>query len=114
MEKQNRLEHLRDADARPAKRFVIRCSNCSEGGHNMLTCLKPCGSCDFTPFRAHLVLKDGKKVPTCRLDSTTSVASYPGSRGEGEERAWYTPFAHALNQPSLDHVYWSGRGQNDV
>ena len=76
MEKQNRLEHLGDADARPAKRFVIRCSNCSEGGHNMLTCLKPCGSCDFSPFRAHLVLKDGKKVPTCRLDSTTSVEQH--------------------------------------
>ena len=32
------------------------------------------------------------------------IASYPGSRGEEEERAWYTPFAHACNLSRLSGI----------
>jgi len=30
-----------------------------------------------------------------------SLASYPGSRWAGKERAWYPLFAHALNLPEI-------------
>ena len=33
------------------------------------------------------------------------LASYPGSCGGGEKRAWYRPFAHALNYKLKNHVY---------
>ena len=35
-----------------------------------------------------------------------SLASYPGSRWAGKERAWYTLFAHAFNLPKI----WGLRG----
>jgi len=31
--------------------------------------------------------------------------TYPGSCGGGEKRAWYRPFAHALNYKLKNHVY---------
>ena len=34
------------------------------------------------------------------------LASYPGSRWAGKERAWYTLFAHAFNLPKI----WGLRG----
>ena len=34
-----------------------------------------------------------------------NLASYPGSCGGGEKRAWYRPFAHALNYKLKNHVY---------
>ena len=33
------------------------------------------------------------------------LASYPGSCGGGEKRAWYRPFAHALNYKLKNHVF---------
>ena len=30
-----------------------------------------------------------------------ALASYPGSRWVGKERAWYTLFAHAFNLPKI-------------
>ena len=33
--------------------------------------------------------------------SGRDVASYPGSRWAGKERAWYPLFAHALNFPEI-------------
>ena len=44
--------------------------------------------------------KQGKSI------STSNVASYPGSRWAGKERAWYTLFAHAFNLPKI----WGLRG----
>ena len=34
-----------------------------------------------------------------------TVASYPGSCVGREKRAWYRPFAHALNYKLKNHVY---------
>ena len=34
-----------------------------------------------------------------------ALASYPGSCGGGEERAWYRPFAHALNYKLKNHMF---------
>ena len=38
MEKQNRLEHLRDLGAQTSKCFEMTCSKCKGKGHNKLTC----------------------------------------------------------------------------
>ena len=35
------------------------------------------------------------------LPTTLMIASYPGSRWAGKERAWYTLFAHAFNLPKI-------------
>ena len=68
MEKQNRIEHLQDIGAHPTA-ITIKCSNCSKAGHNMLTCSEPCVSCQFSPFKAHLVeraVSDKKQYyPSC-------------------------------------------------
>ena len=44
--------------------------------------------------------------PAMTQQSTLGVASYPGSRWAGKERAWYTLFAHAFNLPKI----WGLRG----
>ena len=38
------------------------------------------------------------KVCVCK-EEVWELASYPGSRWVGKERAWYTLFAHAFNLP---------------
>lgn len=38
MEKQNRLEHLRDSGTHPNKAFCVKCTACKTIGHNRLTC----------------------------------------------------------------------------
>ena len=38
MEKQNRLEYLRDSGAQPKKCFEVTCSRCNKKGHNKRTC----------------------------------------------------------------------------
>ena len=65
IQKQNRLEHLRDSGASTSKNFEMKCSNCKEEGHNILTCSNPCSKCDFAPCKAHLTEVDGHKVPSC-------------------------------------------------
>ena len=40
----------------------------------------------------------------CMTAAGIAVALYPGSWGEGEERAWYTPFTHALNHPNFPGI----------
>ena len=45
-------------------------------------------------------------VVTAQVPSVPCVASYPGSRWAGKERAWYTLFAHAFNLPKI----WGLRG----
>ena len=37
----------------------------------------------------------------CAKRVCVTVASYPGSRWAGKERAWYLLFAHALNFPEI-------------
>ena len=37
----------------------------------------------------------------CAYEAYLEVASYPGSRWTGKERAWYPLFAHALNFPEI-------------
>ena len=39
MEKQNRLEHLRDLSTQPPKHHQVTSLNCGTEGHNRLTCL---------------------------------------------------------------------------
>ena len=68
IQKQNRLEHLRDSGALAPKCFEIRCSNCSQTGHNKLTCSFPCQQCNTT-YKDHLNLIDGRTVPSCTLET---------------------------------------------
>lgn len=70
IQKQNRLEHLHDSGAMAPKCFEIRCSNCSQTGHNKLTCSLPCRQCNTTPFKDHLTLIDGHTVPACTLETS--------------------------------------------
>ena len=65
IQKQNRLEHLRDNGASTTKCFEIQCSNCTEAGHNIATCSKPCSNCNFAPCKAHLIERDGHKLRNC-------------------------------------------------
>ena len=39
--------------------------------------------------------------PSLHMSTEISLASYPGSRWAGKERAWYPLFAHALNFPEI-------------
>ena len=50
-----------------------------------------------------ILLKNGKRARNDLLRSQAKlrVASYPGSRWAGKERAWYPLFAHALNFPEI-------------
>jgi len=44
-------------------------------------------------------------------DGSPVLASYPGSGGGGEKRAWYRPFAHAFNYPNfLGNLHSSQEG----
>ena len=65
MEKQNRLEHMRDIGIVPQKKFEMTCKNCSMKGHNRLTCTEACGQCGAKPYFSHLAMRDGKKLPVC-------------------------------------------------
>ena len=66
IQKQNRLEHLKDMGAYPAKHHEVSCTNCSEKGHNRQSCDKPCEVCGHIPFCSHLVtLENGCKRPLC-------------------------------------------------
>ena len=69
MQKQNRLEHLRDNNMQTEKCFSITCSNCRGTGHNRLSCCKPCVTCGYTPFRAHLIEIGQKKAPSCAQEN---------------------------------------------
>lgn len=72
MQKQNRIEHLEHTGAKRKKRFEITCSNCSEKGHNKGTCTKPCNTYGHSPFCAHLVKSNAKKIPECQSVSPQS------------------------------------------
>ncbi len=69
MRKQNRLEHLRDMEAEASMCFEITCSNCRKPGHNKLSCLEPCKTCQYDSFRGHLVDVNGKKIPMCEQEN---------------------------------------------
>jgi len=69
MEKQNRLEHLRDTDTQTQKVFSICCSNCGDYGHNKLTCSQPCKTCKYPTFQDHLVDIDGRRVARCEKEN---------------------------------------------
>ena len=51
------------------------------------------------------MMQDLVCMHSCIMDSLTqgasNLASYPGSRWAGKERAWYPLFAHALNFPEI-------------
>ena len=47
------------------KRFQEKSGNCGEG-HNKLSYVKTCTTCEFVPFCGHLVNKEGKKIPRCQ------------------------------------------------
>ena len=67
IQKQNRIEHLKDMGAQPGKHHSISCNNCSEIGHNMCSCVKPCKICGHTPFRSHLVTSENGKNISLRM-----------------------------------------------
>ena len=69
LEKQNRIEYLRDRDAKKPKCFETKCSNCHQPGHKRLTCLEPCSQCSYTPYRAHLIDVDGLHLPACNQEN---------------------------------------------
>ena len=58
-------------------------------------------------FRKKLVGVTIITINTCVLVRAAAgcIASYPGSCGGGEKRAWYRPFAHALNYKLKNHVF---------
>ncbi len=70
MEKQNRLEYLRDIGAQADKKFAITCSNCKGKGHNKLTCTEKCSKCNAPQYCLHLVSVGGKKVPSCDIENS--------------------------------------------
>ena len=59
LEKQNRIEHLEHIGAMRKKSFEIKCSNCKQNGHNMITCSAVCSHCAHSPFSSHLVNING-------------------------------------------------------
>ena len=66
IQKQNRIEHLKDMGAQPGKHHSISCNNCSDIGHNMHSCVKPCLICGHTPLHSHLVTSEnGKNISLC-------------------------------------------------
>lgn len=67
LQKQNRLEHLEHVGEKRGRRFSVTCSHCGEKGHNKITCIKACKDCGHTPYRGHLVVNDGIRVPQCQL-----------------------------------------------
>ena len=70
IQKQNRIEHLKDMGAQPGKHHSVSCNNCSEIGHNMRSCIKPCKVCGHTPFHSHLVtLENGKNISLCMQEN---------------------------------------------
>ena len=70
MEKQNRIDHLRDSQAKQPKHHDIRCGNCTQEGHNKLTCSQPCKVCGAEEFKKHLVLQHGRHVPICEQENS--------------------------------------------
>ncbi len=59
IQKQNRLEYLRDAGVQIEKCFEMTCSNCEDKGHNHRTCMRACKLCGHVPHRAHIVNSEG-------------------------------------------------------
>ena len=51
LQKANRLEHLSGYEASIR---TVKCSNCGQGKHYHLTCLKAYQHCSFTPYCGHL------------------------------------------------------------
>ena len=72
LQKQNRIEHLEHIGAKRKKSFEIKCSNCKEGGHKMMTCSAACSHCAHSPFSTHLVIINDHNVPQCQVDSSVS------------------------------------------
>ena len=69
MEKQNRIDELRESQAKRPKHHDIKCYNCSDEGHNKLTCSKPCKVCGAEQFKGHLVTVNGRYVPVCEQEN---------------------------------------------
>jgi len=61
VQKQNRIEYLRDRDANLPKHHEIKCMNCCAAGHNKTSCTSECKYCKFSPFKDHLSTINGIK-----------------------------------------------------
>ena len=70
MQKRNRIEYLQDENAKIPKHHEVSCSNCKAVGHNRWSCIEPCSTCDYIPYRAHLVNVNNNKLPRCQLEDT--------------------------------------------
>ena len=71
MEKQNRLEYLRDVGAQTDKKFNVTGSNCGGIAHNRLTRVHG----KVFPLQQNTILFTshscmGKKVPSCNMESS--------------------------------------------
>ena len=66
LQKNNKLHQLEDEGCRHEK-IVHKCGNCSEVGHNLKTCTKPCNKCSFHTFcsPSHIIKVDGKWTTIC-------------------------------------------------
>lgn len=56
MEKQNRIDYLRQAQSGQKPNHGVKCGNCSQEGHNKLTCGNPCKHCGSENFKKHQVI----------------------------------------------------------
>ena len=69
MQKQNRIEYLRDSDAKRSKHHEIKCTNCGTSGHNERSCVSECKHYEFVPFKNYLIILDGRKYPHCEKET---------------------------------------------
>ena len=69
MQKQNRIEYLRDSDAKCSKHHEIKCTNCGTSGHNERSCVSECKHYEFVPFKNYLIIIDGRKYPHCEKEN---------------------------------------------
>ena len=65
IEKQNQLEYLRECNKEPPKAHAIICLNCSQTGHNRLSCTQPCKFCGHSNYKQHLTTVETTKLPLC-------------------------------------------------
>ena len=53
MHKKNRIEYLRDSDAKHSKHHETKCTSCGTSGHNKRSCVSECKHCKFVPFKGN-------------------------------------------------------------
>ena len=98
----------------PGRKGLVKCRICiAQSAHRQLTKYLPTATVFDHSFH-HFGVQGAKLFTAVPIITTATyhtpnylcgVASYPGSCVGGEKRAWYRPFAHALNYKLKNHVY---------